>query len=467
MALERLPDGEPEYIRGGNAGIGSFLPDDIESCMDKIFKYTLRRGLLIMLFLHPFFKMLFLMLTYEVEERAQLDIPIMPRRLRFLFPFKVKLYFTNNELAFSIHLFWGWLESIYRRLLPSSNVDPSNPRLLSILQALFTGQRIRRIDLRSASKPQMRLLVAFAAFIPVFFTLFFTLIFFPFTRSIGMIIRSFSVTLKTALRPVPALLAILVIMFVTGDAWRMFGLQPMPRVIMLIIFVMSFSLVALSVAMRTPDAGWRTLLGRRSERTNILHSWAEKTPASRLIALNVTPILPLSDVETDKSEDSYEIPQLAENVTLIYIATAIMHVIAIALWVSATFIIIGIVAVSSTMTDKLSDTPANILLHFSLFGQDFILSRQLVLLSVALGCIAALTFATSTLQSAEGRAAFIDYATLDLRRALGALSYYVGMLMALLLILRKMGVFDELSSVGRDSLAKLLDLLKRLSTAAA
>ena len=93
----------------------------------------------------------------------------------------------------------------------------------------------------------MRLLVAFAAFIPVSLTLIFTLIFFPFTRSIGMIIRSFSVTLKAALRPVPALLAILVIMFVTGDAWRMFGLQPMPRVIMLIIFVMSFSLVALSL----------------------------------------------------------------------------------------------------------------------------------------------------------------------------------------------------------------------------
>ena len=41
-----------------------------------------------------------------------------------------------------------------------------------------------------------------------------------------------------------------------------------------------------------------------------------------------------------------------------------------------------------------------------------------------------------------------------------------GMLMALLLILYKMGVFKELSTVGRDSLAKLLDLLKRLSTAA-
>ena len=122
--------------------------------------------------------------------------------------------------------------------------------------------------------------------------------------------------------------------------------------------------------MRTPDAGWRTLLGCQSDRTNILRSWAEKTPANRLIALNVMPILPLSGVEMDESDDDNEIPQLAENVTFIYIATAIMHVIAIALWVAATFIIIGVVAVGSEMTNDLSHKPAEILLHFSLFGQN-------------------------------------------------------------------------------------------------
>jgi hypothetical protein len=108
--------------------------------------------------------------------------------------------------------------------------------------------------------------------------------------------------------------------------------------------------------------------------------------------------------------------------------TVIMQVIAVALWVSASFIVLGIVVINSKAYDNLlpANTQPMVITSFSFLGQTFIISQQLVLLSVTLGTIAGLTFATQGLQDDSSRQRFITYSLADLKCSLATLSYYLG-----------------------------------------
>jgi hypothetical protein len=65
-------------------------------------------------------------------------------------------------------------------------------------------------------------------------------------------------------------------------------------------------------------------------------------------------------------------------------------------------------------------------LPFPRLGQTFIVRQQLLLLSVTLGAVAALTFATLGLQDKNSRQDFFDRSLADLRQGLAMLSYYIG-----------------------------------------
>ena len=475
MALEKIPNRIPEVGREDNLVAGA-LPDELESHMGKVFRYALRRGLLVMLILRPFFTVLLLLYTYEITDHAQVDIPLMPRIMRVFFPFKLRLAISGNEIELSLRVFWRWMERIFGRFLSSPASALSRLGPLGILQEVLSGQRVVRLDLKGAPKRQLSLLVAILALIPLLLTLlgwclFALLPFFALKpRHLTWIaIRSVSVTIRTALRPVPALLAILMVMFATGDAWRMFGVMTAPRLTIFVAVIIVLSLVALYLAMRAPDASWRAVIGQAGGREELLRGWAASTPAKELARMGVTPVLPVADLEpTGVGRDSgNELPLVAGNIRFIYSAIAIVHVFATAFWLSLTFAAVGFIVVSRKLTKDILGSPPSVLLHLNLFGQEFVLTRQLVLLSVTLGCIAALTYAAGTLQSAEGRAAFIEYATLDLRRGIGALAYYVGVLMALLLTLRNMGTLNELGDAIKEVMAKLLEMLERLRNAEA
>jgi hypothetical protein len=101
---------------------------------------------------------------------------------------------------------------------------------------------------------------------------------------------------------------------------------------------------------------------------------------------------------------------LVANVTVLYVFTMVLHIFAVAFWISLMFVIIGVVAVSGPMTKELTQAPATVIAHFNLLGQSFMLTRQLVLLSAVLGGVAALTFATGTLQDSNSRATFARHA---------------------------------------------------------
>jgi hypothetical protein len=454
--LDRGPDGESQPAHG--QGSGPVVPaGEIWPYIDRVFKYTLRRGLLITVVFHPFFKALMLLYRYEDSGEAQVDIAIMPRSLRWFMPFRVRVSVAEGELNVSLHFLWRWLENLYDRFVVRNGRDLPRSQILKTLLAVYTGQHVAYKDLRSAPKSQVFKLITAVSLVPSLLAL----VFYPPLRIIWVVIRSLSATLRTAVRPVPALLAILVIMFATGDAWRMFGLEPLLRFILLITVVIGLSMAALFLSMRSPGTSWRTLIGYPGDDSGIFRAWAERTPAKNLIDAGVVPVPPLNDSDVREPNKTAEIPGLERNVAMVYRLTMVVHVIAVAFWLSMTFMAIGMVVVSRTMTNKLSDVSAIVIFHQNLFGQDFILTRQLVLLSTTLGCVAALTFATSTLQSAEGRKAFADYALLDLRKSLGALSYYFGAFAALLLELRNRGILDELRKVDKESMTTLLSSIER------
>ena len=123
--------------------------------MDKVFRYSLRRGLLIVLILQPFFKVLLLLYTYEVTDHAKIEIPLLPRTFRMLFPAKLSLAFHGNLIELSLHVFWRWMEKIYGRFLSPPASDLSSLGPLGILQEILAGRPVVRLNLRGAPKRQI------------------------------------------------------------------------------------------------------------------------------------------------------------------------------------------------------------------------------------------------------------------------------------------------------------------------
>ena len=123
---------------------------------------------------------------------------------------------------------------------------------------------------------------------------------------IWALIRGFSTTLKAALRPVPALLAVLVVVFTTSDAWRLFGLESYWRFTIMIAIVLGLSLSALAVGLRDSDGGWREVLGYSDSDPRLLESWAKQTPAEDLSA-SVQPLLPLGGGIQGRTGQNFEL----------------------------------------------------------------------------------------------------------------------------------------------------------------
>ncbi len=214
----------------------------------------------------------------------------------------------------------------------------------------------------------------------------------------------------------------------------MFGRESSWQFAVLIVFMAATSIAAVVVTLRGKKGDWRSMCGYSSERSDLLRDWAtDKTPAGTLVNMKreVKPLLPAYPSKDSRGQNLL-LKAHEKNISILYFVTMISHVIAVAFWISLTFSLIGVITVNAGMTNELSNSRADILCQFDLIGQQFIVTRQLVLISVIIGGIATLTFVSTTLQDAGHRQEFADYALTDLRRAIGALAYYYGAVIALL-----------------------------------
>jgi hypothetical protein len=254
--------------------------------------------------------------------------------------------------------------------------------------------------------------------------------------------RSLWATLKAG-RSVPALIAILIVMFATGDAWRLFGLESIWRcsVLLAIIVAAGASVMAAGLRGWVAKDGWPSVIGYPTDEScAMLTSWVKGTPAEELAVAEIKPeIAILGRLPEDLLKgfgspiDSFFGPwDLRRNMNILLGITVVANVVAIFFWVSLAFVAVGFIAVNESATKALTSGPINVIFHLSLLGQSFAVTRQLVLVSMTLGAIAALTFSAASMADSSSRATFSEYAMTHIRRAVGAYAYYLGGLVELM-----------------------------------
>lgn len=435
-------------------------PSEIKTTVDKTFRYAVRRGLLAALAVHPFYRALQQLSEAEAGGRVKLKIPRLLRGLIFpfsilisiFFPFfKFDLTFQNNILAVSFDLRW-WAKVI-RRSFPASLRSVVDRRIQELNEQIRASYGIKSTPERPLMSTIFLLSLWGSLVILLNIPLYLALTLF----------RGLSTTLSATLRAVPALLAILVVVFITGDTWKLFGPESAWRFFALMVIIAAISIAVTIGAFRGPEGNWRSVTGYSLGGAKLLESWADRKPAKRLITSGVKPFLPPEPSTQSQGKSGPYLKIHEMGISVLYMLTLISQVFAVAFWVSFTFIVIGLVTVSKSFTGELSDSSPDIILHFSIGGQPFIVTRQLILVSVVLGGIAALTFASGTLQDTDKRRTFTDNALIDLKHALGALAYYYGVVLALLLKLSDSGVIAQ---VGGQPAVRLATSLGHMAATA-
>ncbi len=408
--------------------------EETARAMDRISRYLVASGLFAVLLIHPYYRRFrrfsesassdcvqvatpLLLLSFLVYGESQEIFTFFKLQLFF----KLKLIFEEGKPSLSSKP-RRWIRIVIAGVFPRSLRSVINSRLQELKERAYPRQ-LQSFSIQQWIRTSLVWIVLTRALIAPFLMAFSVIVWLPYT-----VVRAFTTTLWTALRTVPALLALLVVVFITGDAWKLFGVEPDWRLFALILLITGMSIAVTLYALRGREGNWRAAIRYSNGDTKLLASWAEKTPARVLIKMNVQPLLPdRLDSYEFTSPKGYEI-----NISIIYAFIVVTHIIAVAFWVSLMFVIVGVVAVNGTQTYGLSGKDADVIRQIYFLGQDYILTRQLILVSVMLGVIAALTFVAGTLQDTDKRRVVIDDALTSLRHTLGAFAYYYGEVRAML-----------------------------------
>jgi hypothetical protein len=451
--------------------------------MKRTYNYVWPRGVLLIIFAHPVYEALVGLRAYVAEEGKGgngrvIDLPFkvpfpllpIPSFAMFVTIFRVQVIAADGQFEFYLRP-WRWLEYLMAKL-------PGGRQAVSLPLSAVGGWLLRRKG-RPDEAPRFAAADRAKFFLLILLLWVATLLLaIPanFVYSLEWaLFRGIALTMRSALRPIPALLAVLFVVFATGDSWRIFGEEPYWRFSALIIILVVVGLVAMTVNLLGVKDGWHSILQREATGDQVLREWAEQTPAKRLCS-TLNPVSPFEKSlhRPRGQQPPADMPRaltivrqlLSKNIAVVFWLTMALNVIAVAFWISLLFVAVGTVAISYAMTnDLLNSTPehpaAITVTHFGLLGQQFYITRQLILLSVVLGAIAALNFATSTLQNADNLETFADHALQDLRHALAALAYYLGAVEDLLVQLKADGAINRLKEIDATTIAKFLDSLHR------
>ncbi len=420
--------------------------------MQKMYKFILHRGILAMWVVHPVYKALLIVRDYPGERDASLTLWRIP-------VLSVHVATADERLSVSLNP-PAWIEYLLKLIL-------RKPGIFSVPLAAIWLDVSRQDGWRDAMTPWQRrkaymVLAGLLAYVIILALTSILII------NLGLaLVRAGATTAKAVARSVPALLAVLFVGFATGDSWRIFGQEPYWRWGVLVAVLVGAGLAAMLVNLRTPD-GWESVFlkcqvadGNALDGVAALKEWGKRTPARKLPGED-HPVPPLGSVPTGLPlalGRAREI--LAQNVCLLFWLTMAFSVIWTAVFVSLIFVVIGVLAISLPTTNDLlgsqSGHPLAVIVYqFGLLGQQVAITRQLLLLSTILGSVAALTFATSTLQDPGSRSMFEDHALKSLRRAFAALGYYLAALAALLRQLEAQETLAKIDGIDAGAIKKLL-----------
>jgi hypothetical protein len=386
------------------------------SAMDRTFRYLSSHGFVTVGLAQAYYKLLCLLRDYTFSGKAAFDL--------YLFPIPMRIRLNGTYVVWSIAL---WRDA-YVQVFRSDIRSWKRARWVAIgilmtlwmffwLAILFIGGAILRL-------PQKIAVTAF---------------------------RCWSTTLTTASRSVPILIATLVILFTTGDAWRLYGSESTVRFEILTIIILTIGIIAMIIAVAQVEDGWRHAADGAGKSAREFANLVKKTPAEHLAKEGITPI---------EITGTWYSKWVRRNARFMFWFTIIGSFFSVALITFVVFMFIGIVAVSSDAAkDLLRPHSVDVIWNWTILGQSFVSTRPLLLLSILFGSIAALTFATVGLQDERSLNRFMQLALLSHRRSLSALAYYVGSITSLEKHLSWQAVCSELRAHDRSAILDVFQMM--------
>jgi hypothetical protein len=217
--------------------------------------------------------------------------------------------------------------------------------------------------------------------------------------------RSAQTFAKQNLAATPALIATIIIVFLTADAWKILGQGFDWQFLALLgFFLLLGAIVASDYRHRR-----RYLATPRKDFRRLVSETPAKPPAERLERLPTPP----GSVILSRP--------FHVNVSLVYVGMITVNLVVVAVLVALALTVVGVVRIDAEKTKQLTGESAHVLIGIG----DQVLTAELVSLSLTLGGLAALSFTVSTLASTKARADFIRKVTVGLRRVVVAYATYV------------------------------------------
>jgi hypothetical protein len=236
--------------------------------------------------------------------------------------------------------------------------------------------------------------------------------------SIGQLLRSLAGRLTySATRSVQAyvrenavastpLIAAIVIVFLSGDSWKVLGQGFDWQFAVLLAFFLVLSLLIVLSA-----SGLRAFFAAAGQ---FAGAEAGDAPIGPLVtALDQAAAGPPGD-------PPFSIPG-AVNVAVVYLGIVIANLLLVGMLVVAALVLVGVVRVNAALTRTLSGRPPHILVPLP---AGMVVTQELLSLALTLGGLAILSFVVVNLPKRQDREDFVDTATLGLRRVLYAYGVY-------------------------------------------
>ena len=216
-------------------------------------------------------------------------------------------------------------------------------------------------------------------------------------------------SLLATIRAVPALLVAVSVVFVTGDAWRIFG-RPGLDGRFLIVAASGFTMALLFSGRWHNTHLLAEIAASRSTTTLPDHPAA---PLGVLQHLLHTRNIPIEPVATTRS--------LRANLAVLYWFAIVASLLAVAFAVTITLIVFGAVRLDVTTTAGLLDQPPHQL--FRVPFTTLVITRELLAVSVTLGALSTL-FAAAAVQQQEPRTQLLGRSLDRIRLALDDFAVY-------------------------------------------
>jgi hypothetical protein len=215
--------------------------------------------------------------------------------------------------------------------------------------------------------------------------------------------------LRAALPSMPPLLAVLLLLIVTGDAWRALANLSGLRLELVLFTFLVASFTFLWIGCQTYR---QRLFGARN--LEAVRTLASRTPAIALVRANIAPSfarLPFV---------------LRLNVWAVVVSGLAARIVGLGLWIGLAFLAIGIVVLDEPTVRHLLGSEPHVVISRLIGGVSFTLTWELVTLCLVFGSLSALYFTALGLQNRRVPAAFTRDMFSKLEEALAAFDYYRG-----------------------------------------